>query len=146
MCLTQIIKQLNGGSCPSKKNWMCTFYMAPFLSFFLFALRKGHKLQPMQPAAFQNCLGSYIKTSINKPEKGLKNLSFSIICAAFYLHLYYTPLLWFCLGKQKGMQSQHIGHSRNESLNKTPSWKWSWHAGTQYTMDSSPSTVSIYWQ
>lgn len=62
-------------------------------SFLLPVLRKGHKLQPMQPAAFQNCLQSYIKTSINMPENGLKNLSFSIIWTAFYLHLYYTPLL-----------------------------------------------------
>lgn len=51
-----------------------------------------------------------------------ENLSFSIIWAAFRLH-HYTPLLRFCLDKQKRMQSQHVGNSSSESLNEAPNLK-----------------------
>lgn len=87
--------------------------------FLLSALRKGHKLQPMQLAASQNCLLSN-QNLIPQAQEWAENLSFSLIWAAFYLHLDYISLLWFCLRKQKWMQSQHVGNSRNESLNKTP--------------------------
>lgn len=73
----------------------------------------------MQLAASQNCLRSN-QNLIPHAQEWAENLSFSLIWDAFYLHLDCTSLLWFCLGKQKWMQSQHVGNSRNESLNNTP--------------------------
>lgn len=59
---------------------------------------------------------------------GLQIYSFYYLgCLTF---MSFTPMLWFCLGKCKWMQSLQVENSRNEFLNKTPSWKWSRHEET----------------
>ena len=94
----------------------------------------------MQPAASQNSLLSN-QNLIPQAQEWAENLSFSLIWAAFYLHLNYTSLLWFCLRKQKWMQSQHVGNLRNESLNKTPILETELVRETQPPAGSCPSTV-----
>ena len=99
----------------------------------------------MQPAASQNCLWSN-QNLIPHAQEWAENLSFSLIRDAFYLHLNCTSLLGFCLGKQKWMQSQHVGNSRNESLNNTPILE------KELVRGNSPQRVPvhqqyvIYWQ
>lgn len=59
-------------------------------------------------------------TSSLRPQMGWKSYSFPLWGLPSICILAPTPLLWFCLDKRKRMQSQHVGNSRNESLNKTP--------------------------
>lgn len=95
---------------------MHTFDLAPFPSF----LHSG-KATNRRPCSrlLLRTVFDQIKTSFLMPKNGLKICPFLLfgmpsICISI------AHLLWFCLGKQKWMQSQHVGNSRNESLNNTP--------------------------
>lgn len=117
---------------------MRTFYVTPFP--FL-SLPSGRAPTVAQAAGCFSELLSVLNQNLIPPPDGLKNLSSSIIWAALRLHLYYTPLLRFCLNKQKWMQSQHVGNSRTESLNGVPNLEMELAGGAQSPMDSGPSTA-----
>lgn len=95
----------------------------------------------MQLACFAELLSILNQNLTPQAPDGLKNLSFSIIWAAFHLHPYYTPLLRFCLDKQKWMQSQQVGNSSSESLNEAPNLEMELAGGAQSLMDSGLSTA-----
>lgn len=138
MCTTQISKPRNSANYHSKRNWVRTFYVTPFP--FL-SLPSGRAPTVAQAAGCFSELLSVLNQNLIPPPDGLKNLSSSIIWAALRLHLYYTPLLRFCLNKQKWMQSQHVGNSRTESLNGVPNLEMELAGGAQSPMDSGPSTA-----
>lgn len=96
MCLTQIIKELNGGNCHSKKNWMCTFYMAPFLSFSLHSGRATN-YSPCNRLLFRTVFDHTSKPQSTSPRKGWKICPFPLfglpsICI-FITHLCYDSAL-----------------------------------------------------